>query len=76
MGMFIGTVYCEEISLPDEGNKGKDCGRKGKRDLSPSSGMYHEFQLYQWPYNQIFFISVATYEAGTGRRQLKTQHAG
>ena len=39
-GWFIGTVYCEEISLPDEGNKGKDCGRKGKRDISPSPGMY------------------------------------
>jgi hypothetical protein len=40
MGGFTGTVYCEEISLPDEGNKGKDCSRKGKRDISPSSGMY------------------------------------
>jgi hypothetical protein len=40
MDRFTGTLYCEEISLPDEGNEGKYCGRKGKRDVCPSSGTY------------------------------------
>ena len=36
---FTGTVYHEEIPLPSEGDKGKDCGRKGKRDICTDSGM-------------------------------------
>jgi hypothetical protein len=40
MGGFTGTVYCEEISLPDEGNKGKDCNGKDERDIGPGAGMY------------------------------------
>jgi hypothetical protein len=39
-GGFTGTINCEKISLPDEGNKEKDCSRKGERDIGPSSGMY------------------------------------
>ena len=61
---FTGIAYCEEISLPDEGNKGKDCSGKGERDIGPGAGMY------RW------ILVIFNTLTGTRRCQLKTRGHG